>query len=142
MENPAGVGAIDTSEILRRYRRIAVVGLSPKPHRASYNVAAYMQAAGYEITPVNPRCEDVLGETCVPDLAAAAELGPVEIVDIFRNVDAIPAIVDEAIEVGAKVIWMQLELVHEGAAARAREAGLAVVMDRCIKIEHARLFRN
>lgn len=124
-------------QMLQRYRRLAIVGLSPKRHRASHGVAAHMQAAGYEITPVNPRCDEVLGHACVPSLTAAAELGPVEIVDIFRRVEKIPAIVDEAIAVGAKVIWMQLGLRHEAAADTARRAGLSVVMDRCVKIEHA-----
>ena len=126
-------------EILTSYRRLAVVGLSPKPHRPSYDVSRYMQAARYDITPVHPRCQDVLGETCVPDLAAAAEAGPVEIVNIFRRADQMPDIVAEAIAVGARVVWMQLGLAHEEAGQTARAAGLQVVMDRCIKVEHRRL---
>ena len=126
-------------EILLRYRRLAVVGLSPRPTRASHRVAAHMRAAGYDITPVNPHCEEVLGIPCAPDLEAAAERGPVEIVDVFRRIEEIPSIVDHAIAVGAKVVWMQLGLVHEEAAATARQAGLQVVMDRCITIEWTRL---
>jgi len=130
----------DVRAILLRYRRLAVVGLSPNPSRPSYRVAVHMRAAGYDVTPVNPRCEEVLGVPCVPDLATAATLGPVEIVDIFRRVEEIPGIVDEAIAVDARVIWMQLGLVHEEAAAKARDTGLGVVMDRCTKLEHTRFF--
>jgi len=136
----SGAPAEEVRDILLRYRRLAIVGLSPNPGRPSYRVAVHMQAAGYDITPVNPRCDEVLDNPCVPHLTAAAELGPVEIVDIFRRAEEIPAIVDEAIVVEAKVIWMQLGLVHEEAAATAREAGLQVVMDRCAKIEHNRFF--
>ncbi len=100
----------------------------------------HMQAHGYDITPVNPMATDVLGIPVVPTLAAAAEAGPLEIVDIFRRVEDIPPIVDEAIALGAKVIWMQLGLMHEGAARRARKAGLEVVQDRCTKMEHCRYF--
>ena len=136
----SGAPHADVRDILLRYRRLAIVGLSPNTSRPSYRVAVHMRAAGYDITPVNPRCEEVLDTPCVPSLTAAAELGPVEIVDIFRRVEEIPAIVDEAIAVQAKVIWMQLGLIHEGAAATARAAGLQVVMDRCTKIEHNRFF--
>ena len=130
----------DTRDVLERYRRLAVVGLSPNPARPSYRAMVHMKAAGYDITPVNPRCEEVLGVPCVPSLAAAAELGPLEIVDIFRRIEEIPAIVDDAIEHGAKVIWMQLGLREPTAARRAREAGLTVIEDRCVKIEHCRFF--
>jgi predicted CoA-binding protein len=95
-----------------------------------------MKAAGYEIFPVNPRETKILGRRCYATLAEAP--APVEIVDIFRESSAVPAIVEEAIACGAKVVWMQLGVIHEQAAARALEAGLEVVMDRCIKIEHAR----
>jgi predicted CoA-binding protein len=127
-------------EILVRHRRIAVVGLSPNPARPSHRAAIHMMAAGYEITPVNPVCDEVLGRPCVPSLEAAAELGPLEIVNIFRRVEDIPPIVDQAIALEAKVIWMQLGLVEPESAARARAAGIAVVMDRCIKMEHCRFF--
>ncbi len=125
---------------LLRYRRLAVVGLSPNPSRPSYRAMVHMRAAGYDITPVNPTCHEVLGAPCVPTLAAAAERGRLEIVDIFRRPEEIPPIVDEAIALGARVIWMQLGLAEEASAARAREAGLEVVMDRCIKMEHCRFF--
>jgi predicted CoA-binding protein len=124
--------------ILKRYRRIAMVGLSANPYRPSHFAALYMQAAGYEIFPVNPRERTILGRPCY---AALSEVPPpFEIVDIFREAAAVPAIVEEAIAAGARVVWMQLGVIHEGAAARAREAGLEVVMDRCVKIEHARFF--
>jgi len=123
-------------QILQQYRRIAVVGLSGNPYRPSHFVAVYMAQHGYEITPVNPRETEVLGRKSYPSLKDVPQ--PLEIVDIFRDPSAIPGIVEEAIECGAKVIWMQLGLIHEAAARRARDAGLAVVMDRCIKIEHAR----
>jgi len=116
---------------------IAVIGLSSDPARASYQVAAYMQEHGYRIIPVNPREKDVLGEKCYPDLCSVPE--SVEIVDIFRRPRYVPHAVAEAIYVGAKVVWMQLGIVHEAAARRAREAGLEVVMDRCLKVEHRRL---
>lgn len=135
-----GTPSDEVRRILLRYRRLAVVGLSPSISRPSYRAMVHMSAYGYDITPVNPTCEQVLGNPCVPDLAAAAERGPLEIVDIFRRVDDIPPIVDDAIALGARVVWMQLGLAHEGAAAKAREAGLEVVVDRCIKMEHCRFF--
>jgi predicted CoA-binding protein len=124
--------------ILKRYKRIAMVGLSANPYRPSHFAALYMKAAGYQIFPVNPREREILGRPCYARLAGVPP--PVEIVDIFRESAAVPAIVEEAIAAGAKVVWMQLGVVHEQAAARALEAGLEVVMDRCIKIEHARFF--
>jgi predicted CoA-binding protein len=135
-----GAPSDEVRRILLRYRRLAVVGLSATPSRPSYRAMVHMRAAGYDITPVNPGCTEVLGVPCVPTLADAAAQGPLEIVDIFRRVEDIPPIVDEAIELGAKVIWMQLGLVEEASAARARAAGLEVVMDRCIKMEHCRFF--
>ena len=128
--------AFDRVRILERYKRIAMVGLSANPFRPSHFAAIYMLAAGYEVIPVNPREKRILGQTCYPSLRDVP--GPIEIVDIFREPSATPAIVDDAIAVGAKVIWMQLGVIHEDAAARARDAGLEVVMDRCVKIEHAR----
>jgi predicted CoA-binding protein len=135
-----GAPSDDVRRILLRYRRLAVPGLSPNRSRPSYRAMVHMAAAGYHITPVNPGCDEVLGVECVPSLAAAAERGPLEIVDIFRRADDIPPIVDEAIDLGARVIWMQLGLVQEEAAERARSAGLEVVMDRCVKMEHCRFF--
>jgi predicted CoA-binding protein len=124
--------------ILKQYRRIAMVGLSANPYRPSNFAARYMKAAGYDIFPVNPREREILGRRCYASLADVPP--PIEIVDIFRESAAVPAIVEEAIAAGAKVIWMQLGVIHETAAARALEAGLEVVMDRCVKIEHARFF--
>jgi uncharacterized protein len=123
-------------EILRKYRRIAMVGLSANPYRPSHFAAIYMKAAGYEIFPVNPRETEVLGRKSYANLREVPP--PVEIVDIFRENAAVPAIVEEAIAVGAKVVWMQLGVIHQEAAELARNAGLQVVMDRCVKIEHAR----
>ena len=124
-------------EIVENYKVVAVVGLSPKPDRPSYRVAEYLKQHGYRIIPVNPGQREILGEKCYPSLKDIPF--PVEVADIFRNVEAIPAIVDEAIEVGAKAVWMQLGLVEPESARKAREAGLQVVMDRCLKVEHARL---
>jgi predicted CoA-binding protein len=130
--------AADRIRILERYKRIAMVGLSSNPFRPSHFAAIYMLSQGYDVTPVNPREKEVLGRRSYASLRDLP--GPLEIVDIFREPAAVPAIVEEAIAAGAKVIWMQLGVVHEEAAERAREAGLEVVMDRCVKIEHARFF--
>lgn len=135
-----GAPSDDVRQILQRYRRLAVVGLSPNPSRPSYRAMVHMKAYGYDITPVNPTADEVLGFPAVGTLAEAAERGPLEIVDIFRKVEDIPPIVDEAIELGAKVVWIQLGLSHAEASATARAAGLAVVEDRCIKMEHCRFF--
>ena len=128
--------AEDCFRILEQYRRIAVVGLSANPCRPSYFASLYMKAHGYEIIPVNPREKEILGRVCYASLREVP--GAVEIVDIFREASAVPAVVEDAIAIGAKVVWMQLGVIHEEAAARARAAGLEVVMDRCVKIEHAR----
>ena len=128
------------AEILKNYRVVAVVGLSADPDRPSYRVAEYLKEHGYRIIPVNPGCQEILGEKCYPSLKDIPF--PVEVVDIFRKVEAIPAIVEEAIQVGAKAVWMQLGLVEPESAQKAREAGLKVVMDRCLKVEHARLFKG
>lgn len=121
-------------EILRRYRKIAVVGISNDRTRASNGVSRYMLGQGYEIVPVNPLITEFEGIPAVPDLASVP--GELEIVDIFRRPEHVPAIVDAAIAKGAKVIWMQQGIAHEEAAERARKAGLDVVEDRCILIEH------
>jgi predicted CoA-binding protein len=126
-----------TTEILHNSRTIAVVGLSGKRYRPSYGVAEYMKRAGYRIIPVNPNETEVLGERCYPDLESIPE--PVDIVDIFRRSEFVPEIVEAAIRIGAKMIWMQEDVFHEAAARRAQEAGLAVVMDRCILKDHRRL---
>jgi hypothetical protein len=125
------------SEILRVCRTIAVVGLSAKRYRPSYGVAEYMQRAGYRIIPVNPHETEVLGEKCYPDIESVPE--PIDIVDIFRRSEFVPEIVEAAIRKGAKAIWMQEGVIHEEAARRAQEAGLEVVMDRCILKYHRRL---
>ncbi len=127
-------------EILKKYKRIAIVGLSHKPHRDSFKVAEYLLDHGYDIIPVNPNRTEILGKKSYPDLASIPK--PPEIVDIFRRPDAIPAIVDEAINAGAKVIWMQLGLANREAAQKARNAGLEVVQSRCIKIEHEAMEKN
>jgi predicted CoA-binding protein len=125
----------EITEILNTYRVVAVVGLSSDPHRPSYQVAQYLQEHGYRIVPVNPGCQEVLGEKCYAGLRDIPFA--VEIVDIFRKVEAIPAIVDDAIALGAKVVWMQQGLEEPHAARKAKQAGLRVVMDRCLKIEHS-----
>ena len=133
-----GMTAADRLRILETYKRIAMVGLSTNPFRPSHFAAIYLLAAGYDVVPVNPREKEVLGRPSYPSLREAP--GPVEVVDIFRETSAVPGIVEDAIAIGAKVIWMQLGVIHEPAAERARAAGLEVVMDRCMKIEHARFF--
>ena len=127
----------EVTKILQNYRVVAVVGLSADPGRPSYQVAQYLQQHGYRIIPVNPGCQEILGEKCYPGLKDIPF--PVEVVDIFRKVEAIPAIVDEAIAVGAKAIWLQLGLEEPLAAQKARQAGLQVVQNRCMKIDHAAL---
>lgn len=123
--------------ILKSSRVIAVVGLSSNPTRPSNGVACYLKECGYKIIPVNPQEERVLGEVCYPDLESIPE--PVDVVDIFRRSEFVPPIVDEAIKIKAKAVWMQEGVVNELAAASAREAGLLVVMDSCIAKEHMKL---
>jgi hypothetical protein len=127
-----------TKEILQTYPRIAVVGLSSDPSRASHGVSRYMQNAGYAITPVNPNEIAVLGEKAYASLDEVP--GAIEIVNIFRRPEFVPDIVEVAIRRAAKVIWMQVGVAHETAAARARAAGLVVVMDCCILQEHMKHF--
>ena len=127
------------TEILERSKTIAVVGLSNRKFRPSYGVASYMQSVGYRIIPVNPQESDVLGEKSYATLDEIPER--VDIVDVFRRSEFVPEIVDAAIRIGAKAIWMQEDVVHEEAAAKARAAGLEVVMDRCILKEHHRMSR-
>jgi predicted CoA-binding protein len=134
MHNPSDDEIID---ILRPPKTIAVVGISDKPERDSYGVAKYLQDQLYRVIPVNPMLQRVLNRPCYPSLRDIAER--VDIVDIFRRSEAVPEIVDEAIAIGAKVVWMQLGVVNEAAAEKAEEAGLMVVMHRCIKVEHSRL---
>ena len=132
-----GVLALEGRDLLQRFTRVAMVGLSDNPSRPSYRVAVHLLAYGYEITPVNPRVSSVLG---IPAVATLAEAGPLEIVDVFRRLDAVPAVVDEAIALGARAIWLQLGLRDDAAAARARAAGIPFIQDRCIKMEHCRWF--
>ena len=114
-------------QVLRDFRRIAVVGLSPKEHRPSHYVSVYMQQAGYEIVPVNPGHDELLGERCYPRLSTLPE--PPEIVNVFRRRNFVSGVVDEAIAAGARAIWLQKGVIDEEAAARAERAGLEVVMD-------------
>jgi uncharacterized protein len=125
------------AELLRSSHTIAVVGLSSKRYRPSFGVAEYMQSAGYRIIPVNPFEAEILGETAYATLGDVPE--HIDIVDIFRKSEFVPDLVETAIRVGARAIWMQEGVVHEAAAAKARAAGLEVVMDRCILKEHRRM---
>jgi uncharacterized protein len=128
-------------DIFRRYRTIAVVGLSSNPERASNHVGEYIKAVGYRMIPINPNEREVFDEKSYADLeSAAAAIAPdkIEIVDIFRRPENIPPIVDSAIAIGAKVIWMQLGIEHAQSAAKAVSAGLIVVMDACLYVEHTR----
>jgi predicted CoA-binding protein len=130
----AAASADPVFDLLTKYKTIAVVGLSSNPARPSFGVTEYMQSAGYHIIPVNPNETDVLGE---PSYASLEEVPQkIEIVDIFRCPNEVPSVVDAAIRVNAKVIWMQLGIANEAAAEKARAAGITVVMDACILIEH------
>ena len=124
-------------DVLRAYRTVAVVGLSSNEEKPSHGVARYLQEHGYRIIPVNPAESEVLGEKSYPDLRSVPE--PVEIVEVFRRPEDVPPIVEEAIAIGAKAVWMQEGTANVEAARRAREAGLAVVMDRCMRTEHRRM---
>jgi len=126
------------TEILERYKTLAVVGLSSKATRPSHGVAEYMQQHGYRIIPVNPHETEVLGEKAYPSLDAVPE--PTEAVVIFRRPEFVPDVVEAALRKGAKVVWMQEGVIHEAAAARARAGGLTVIQDRCILKEHAKRF--
>jgi predicted CoA-binding protein len=144
---PGGSGVADPAlnpdvQLLRRIYKenhvIAVVGLSANWYRPSYFAAKYMLDHGYRVIPVNPQYREVLGQKCYPSLMDIPE--KVDIVDCFRKSEEIPALCEQAVAIGAKVLWMQIGVINEAAARRAREAGLEVVMDRCVKIEYARLF--
>jgi len=124
--------------ILRTSRTIAIVGLSAEWHRPSFFAAKYVQEHGYRIVPVNPRYDEILGERCHPSLTTI-EI-PVDIVDVFRRTEDVMPIAEQAIAIGAKCLWQQIGVRNEAAAALAAAAGLEVVIDRCVKIEHARLF--
>jgi uncharacterized protein len=127
----------DIRDLLTASRTIAVVGLSNNPLRASLRVSRYMQREGYTIIPVNPGITEALGAHAFPDLKSVP--GPVDIVNIFRRPEFVPDIVEDAIAINAKAIWMQLGVSHDAAARRASDAGLQVVMDKCIMVEHNRL---
>jgi predicted CoA-binding protein len=125
------------AELVRNARRIAVVGLSRKPDRPSHGVAAYLQRAGYTIVPVNPAGGVTLGEPVYPDLrSAAAAAGPLDIVNIFRRSEHIPPLLDQLLEVQPQLVWMQMGIRHPEVARRLEEAGIAVVMDRCLAVDH------
>lgn len=124
-------------DILANYKTIAVVGISEKPDRPSYHVAAYLQESGYKIIPVNPALENVLGLKAYPDLSSIP--GNVEVVDIFRRSETVGPIVDEAIGIGAKAVWLQEGVINEEACNKAIRSGLKVVMDRCMLKEHSKL---
>lgn len=127
----------EVAEILTQYRTWAVVGCSPDPWRDSHRIAKLLQDEGYRVIPVNPQCDEILGERCYATLADIPE--PVEVVDIFRRSSAAGSHVDEAIAIGAKAVWLQLGVIDLDAAVRARRAGLKVAMDRCPAIELPRL---
>ncbi len=125
--------------IFAETRTIAVVGLSPKPGRPSNQVARYLLEAGYTVIPVNPGQDEILGQPCYPDLRAIGR--PVDLVDIFRRADQVEPIVRDAIGIGARVVWMQQGIVNERAATLAEQAGLTVIMDRCLKVDHRQFGR-
>ncbi len=128
----------DIKELLKNARTIAVVGLSDNPEKDSYRIAQYLIEKGYNVIPVNPGKKEILGRTCYPNLSSIPE--KIDVVDIFRPVESIPPIVDEAIQVGAKAVWMQLGLAHPEAAEKARNAGIEVIQSKCIKVEHSKIF--
>ena len=134
IENPTDEGL---RRILAATKTIAVVGISNRQEQPNHSVPAYLQAAGYRIVPVNPNLKEVLGEKAYPDLSSIPD--PVDTVLIFRRSEAVPAIVEQAIEIGAKIVWMQEGVLNESAAARAKDAGLEVVMDTCMRATHKRL---
>lgn len=129
----------DLKRLFETVRTIAVVGCSPKPERPGHYVAKYLQDLGYRVIPVNPGQTEILGEKCYASLRDIPE--PVDMVDCFRRAEDIPPVVEDAIAIGAKFVWMQLGIVNEEAAQRAIDAGIDVVMDRCPKIDYPRLFR-
>jgi uncharacterized protein len=125
-------------EILATQRTVAVVGCSPDPDRDSHRIAALLKAKGHRVIPVNPSCQEILGERCFASVRDIPEA--VEMVDVFRRPEFVDQIADEAIAVGAKILWLQLDVINEPAAGKAQDAGLTVVMDRCPAIEYRRLF--
>jgi uncharacterized protein len=133
----------DRLKIIQQYRHVAIVGISADPYRPSHFVAIYLQAEGYDIVPINPRYagQTILGKRVYATLTEAKEAGEqIEIVDVFRKAEDVPPVADEAIAIGARVLWLQLGIRNDEAAQRAQQAGLTVVQNRCMKIEHARFF--
>jgi uncharacterized protein len=131
----------DIQHILQHHRTVAVVGLSPKPHRDSYEVAEYMQRQGWRIIPVNPAAQvtQILGEKVYPTLMDAARVEKIDLVDVFRRSEDVPPVAQEAIAIGAKALWLQLGIEHPASAAQARAAGLRVVQNKCLLVEHRRM---
>ena len=127
----------EIAKILETYERIAVVGCSPKAVRDSHKVARYLMENGYEVIPVNPGQKQILGRTCYKSLKEIPD--PVDVVDIFLNPKRVPAVVDEAIEIGVKVVWMQFGIVDNASAQKAREHGIQVVMDHCMAKDHRKI---
>ena len=133
--------ADDIAQILRNHRTVAVVGLSPKTHRDSHEIASYMQRQGWRIVPINPAAQvsEILGEKVYPNLIEAAKHVQIDLVDVFRNSADVPPVAEEAIAIGAKALWLQLGIEHAAAAEMARAAGLLVVQNKCLLVEHRRL---
>ncbi|MEI8156408.1 MAG: CoA-binding protein [Burkholderiales bacterium] len=134
--------AVTIAEILDKYRTVAVVGLSPKSHRDSYEVSQYMQAHGWRIIPINPNASEILGETAYPSLTEAACHHTIELVNVFRNSADVPPVATEAVAIGAKALWLQLGIANEEAAQNARAAGLQVVQNKCLLVEHRNRHRG
>jgi hypothetical protein len=132
----------DVDFILAHCRTVAVVGLSPKAHRDSYRVAQYMQAHGWRIVPINPNASSILGETAYASLLDAAEHHRMDLVNVFRNSEDVPPVVTDSIAIGAKAIWLQMGITHASAAEQARAAGLRVIEDKCLMVEHRRQLRQ
>ena len=127
------------AQLVRTPLTVAVVGLSPKPHRDSFKVAQYLQRQGWRIVPINPNASEILGEKVYRSLSEAAAREKIDLVDVFRNCEDVPPVVDEAIAIGAPALWLQLGIRHDAALAQARAAGLLCVQDKCLLVEHARL---
>ena len=126
----------ELQSILRAARRIAVVGLRNNPMRPAYGVAAYLQRAGYTIIPIHPRAEVVLGAQGYPDLEAAAATGPIDIVDVFRRSEAVPALVPGCVAVRPMLVWLQVGIRHDAALAELEAAGIPAVQNRCLAVDH------
>lgn len=125
-------------DLLKKATTIAVVGLANDTSKPSYEVSTYLQSKGYRVVPINPKYSEVLGEKAYPSLSEAAKVEEIDIVDVFRRPDAVPAIVDEVLALGIPMLWLQETVVHAEAAEKARQAGIIVVMDKCILKEHRR----